>query len=64
MLRDPEVVAELDELHEQLRHGDLEVASNDEARRIVGLPPEDPVRSTRDRLRESLDVSAPVLRSD
>jgi hypothetical protein len=41
MLRDPEVVAELEELHEQLRRGDLKVGSNDEARGIVGLPPED-----------------------
>lgn len=40
MLRDPEVVAELDNLHGQLKRGELEMGTNDEARRIVGLDPE------------------------
>jgi hypothetical protein len=41
MLRDPEVVGELDQLHNRLQRGELEVGSNDEARAIVCLPPED-----------------------
>ena len=40
MLRDPEVIAELDDLHGKLKRGELKMHSNDEARRIVGLPPE------------------------
>ena len=40
MLHDPNVLAELDELHGKLNRGELEVGTNDEARRIVGLEPQ------------------------
>jgi hypothetical protein len=40
MLRDPELIADLDEQHTKLKRGELEVHGNDEARRIVGLKSE------------------------
>jgi hypothetical protein len=42
MLRDPELIADLDEQRAKLKRGELELHSNDEARRIVGLEPESP----------------------
>jgi hypothetical protein len=40
MLRDPELIADLDEQRAKLERGELELHRNDEARRIVGLEPE------------------------
>ena len=40
MLADPAIRADLDEQHELLRRGELKTHSNNEARKIVGLPPE------------------------
>ena len=40
MLRDPELIADLDEQRAKLERRELELHSNDEARRIVGLEPE------------------------
>ena len=41
MLRDPVLLAELDEQHARIDRGEATLHSNDEARRIVGLPPQD-----------------------
>ncbi len=40
MLRDPKLIADLDEQRAKLERRELELHSNDEARRIVGLGPE------------------------
>lgn len=39
LLSDPEMVARLEEYERQRDSGDLDLKTNDDARRIVGLPP-------------------------
>jgi hypothetical protein len=40
MLRDPELIADLDDQRAKLARGELNVHSSNEARKIVGLEPE------------------------
>jgi hypothetical protein len=40
MLRDPELIADLDNQRAKLARGELKVHGNNEARKIVGLEPE------------------------
>lgn len=41
VLSDPALVSELDEQHAAIDRGDAKLHRHDEARRIVGLPPQD-----------------------
>lgn len=41
VLSDPALLAELDEQHAAIDHGEANLHGHDEARRIVGLPPQD-----------------------
>lgn len=41
VLSDPVLLAELDQQHAAIDRGEAKLHSHDEARRIVGLPPQD-----------------------